>query len=180
MGIVKTLSLITLFVLLSFKVSAANVYLGGGGSFSGVISSTDYYNGANSFIPALNLGVRYNSLGIDTFIRKGTLTNEHQGFDIDLDTTQFGFMFRFSPDEWMDLNLGAHWTTVEGSSSVYNGQKLTGLINRTVTSALFGVGFNFPITERFRFRTDFNYYLGKEVLSLLQFDISLVYSVITF
>lgn len=183
MGIFKTLSLVFISVLVCFQStssSAAELYVGGGASFSGVISESDYYNGASTLLPSLNVGVKYGPLALDGFMRKGTLTNEHEGFDIELDTTQIGLMFRFALQEWMDLSLGVHWTSMEGSSSIYAGQQLTGLIDVSYASAVMGMGFNIPFTERLSIRADFNYYLGKQKVSLFQFDISAAYTVLTF
>ncbi|WP_146037854.1 MULTISPECIES: hypothetical protein [Pseudomonadati] len=160
--------------------NASELYAGGGASLSGVISESDYYNGATAIFPSANVGVKFGALAIEGFFRKGTLSNDHQGFKIDLDTNQFGFMLRLSPEEWLDMNLGGHWTMVEGSSSVYNGQVLTGLVNRTYSSVILGMGFNIPLSNQLRVRTDMNFYSGKEIFSLFQFDISVVYSFLTF
>ena len=180
MGITKTLSLILISSIISISSIAASLYVGGGASFSGVISESDYYNGASTMLPSANVGIQYGGVALDGFFRMGTLSNEHQGFDIDIKTMQAGFMFRFSPEEWMDLNIGLHWSSLEASSSVFNGQRLTGLINRSFTSTVMGLGFNIPFTEQIRVRTDFNYYLGKQKISIFQFDISVIYNVIYF
>lgn len=179
MGFIKTLS-IAFILFFSFQVKALDFYVGGGTSFTGVISDSDYYNGATAIMPSANLGIQYGAMAIDGFFRPATLKNEHEGYDIELKTLQYGFMFRFSLEEWMDLNAGYHFTTVEGSSSIYNGTTLSGLINETISSIVFGMGFNIPITNDLRVRTDFNYYVGKEIYSLFQFDISIAYRIFTF
>ncbi|AYF44086.1 hypothetical protein BALOs_1077 [Halobacteriovorax sp. BALOs_7] len=179
MGFFKTLSIV-IAIFISINVKALDFYVGGGTTFSGVISESDYYNGATAIIPSANVGIRYDTISLEGFFRPGTLKNDHQGYKIDLETLQFGFMFRFTLEDIVDLNLGYHSTAVEGSSSVYNGTKLSGLLDQTFSSVVFGMGFNFPITEALRVRTDFNYYIGKEIYSLLQFDISVTYNVISF
>ncbi|MFG1493006.1 hypothetical protein [Halobacteriovorax sp. ZH4_bin.1] len=181
MALTKTLSII-IFTILIYTSSgnASELYAGGGASLSGVISETDYYNGATAIFPSANVGVKFGALALEGFFRTGTLSNDHQGFKVDLDTNQFGFMFRISPEEWLDMNLGGHWTMVEGRSSIYNGQMLTGLVNRTYSSVILGMGFNIPFSDQLRVRTDMNYYAGKEIFSLFQFDISIVYSFLTF
>ncbi|MFG1481815.1 hypothetical protein ABMA79_09370 [Halobacteriovorax sp. HFRX-2_2] len=181
MAISKTLSIIIFSILLfTSKANASELYAGGGASLSGVISETDYYNGATAIFPSANFGMKFGALALEGFFRTGTLSNDHEGFKIDLETNQFGVMLRLSPEEWLDMNLGGHWTMVEGSSSVYNGQVLTGLVNRTYSSVIFGMGFNIPFSNQLRVRTDMNYYAGKEIFSIFQFDISIVYSFLTF
>ena len=179
MGFFKALSLAFL-LFISGSSKAADFFLGGGLSFTGVISEEDYYNGATGIFPNVTASVGNEMFKLDGFFRIGTLSNEHNGYQIEMDTSQFGFIVKYYTQQWVTINLGYHWTSVEAEADIVNNEMLTGLLNSTMSSIILGLGLDIAFTDMWSVRSDFNYYLGDEEFNTLQIDFAVVYKLATF
>lgn len=167
------------------SLKAASLYAGGGYSYGAVIAESEYYNGASDWAPMLNLGVAFDVISAEFFLRKLNLDKTHRAqgskFEITAEDLQWGLGLRMAVADYLSFNLGVNNQDIQTEyTSSKKSKKVKDPINKSYFSYFVGGGIFKEVYPNLIGRIDFHYHKAELEFGIISVDFTLVYNFLTF